>query len=129
MKKFIRIIILLLIFAGCKKYPDDSQGFHLRTAKDRLCLDGGWCHNSPDCNMTMIFKKDGTVLHQNFISTYSGLVNFNWEFINHKNGLRFTNPNDGKTFDYTILELDFPHGDGIMKLKNDTAVFYFFGPK
>jgi hypothetical protein len=119
--------MFLSLLAGCKKYSDDENSIHLRTAKERLCQPGGWCPSyEQGCNGITFFKEDGTVNEVYFLMG----SDFTWNLIDHRNKLRFTNSSNNITYDFTIIRLE-RESDGrpVLWLKNDTATFYFIEHK
>jgi hypothetical protein len=125
-KLLIIIALMLLILPQCKKYPDDEDGIHFRTAKERLCATA-WCTNGPGCNGGFNFYSNGTEDGAFFFNCQPYFNKGNWEFIDHHKGLRITNPANNINYDFTIMRLE-KAADGYyyMTLKNDTATFQFY---
>ena len=121
-KHLIIIALMLLVLPQCKKYPDDGDSIHFRSAKERLCQKCGW--NTGGNNFHGFFYKNGTEDGDFFFYCQPFFNNGNWKFIDHYKSIRITNPNNNNTYDFTIELLE-KASDGYfyLTLENDTARF------
>jgi hypothetical protein len=126
-KHLVIIALMLFVLPQCKKYPQDEEFIHLRSAKDRLCKHG-WCTGGPDCNNGFHFYKDGTMDGIPFLPSFIANNVSNWELIDHYKALRFYNPNNNFIYDFQIKRLEEFGGEFYLTLANDTLSFDLEGP-
>jgi len=118
------------LFMGCKKYHDDKYTIHLQSVEKRLTRN--WCRQgyANDCNGDIVFSKNGDFTSQFNSGPFghfpiTGEKQATWELIDHKNKVRINNPNDNKSYDFTIERLEKISGWHVLELKNDSATLYF----
>lgn len=132
MKEVVSIIILVSLFAGCKKYPEDEKLLHLKGAKKRILEH--WSLNQVKNHITntpiLISYYAGDILF-NSSNDFTGKLNFyncfnyngTWELIANRNILKITENNTATTREFLILRLEKDN----LKLQIDSLQF-IFGP-
>ena len=123
-KTFLLFFLPIILFSGCKKYPDDDDSIHLKTVKGRLTNNKWFCAiyplsyngNSPSYPGDFIIFSRNCLFQSN--SQYWSIVNGSWELIDKKRKIRITD-NTGTKTDYEITKLDKDE----LQFKNDTIVF------
>ncbi|MFL5764643.1 MAG: hypothetical protein ACJ77K_11930 [Bacteroidia bacterium] len=122
LNRIIGLLVIVLLYGGCKKYPDDTSSSIWRTAKARL-TEKKWFTNGAKNELTGVdysgspgndyiqFFKSGE-----FNGECSQLFKFNgnWRFQDSKNSIQVYNSVRSLTF--TIQELD----SKTLKLRNDS---------
>ena len=128
MKKIFSIFILIILIAGCKKYPDDAKVPHFRTPEGRL-IDGSWVYghvynsilNTVPKNIgesRISFEKSKVFIGNKFVP----YLNFTgtWKLTNKKKNLVITD-DKGNATEYVIHQLDI----NFLDFRSDSLEFTF----
>jgi len=125
MKKIFSILIIFILIAGCKKYPDDKKLPHFRTPEGRL-MHGGWNYMDVYNTITNIGYStgNGQIMFNNkkeFVGhvQYLNFIGI-WELTNKKKNLAITD-DKGNTIEYVIQQLDYDK----LRFRNDSLEFSF----